>query len=389
MAVRERLQSQLSLTVILGLAEFARGALTVSLLAHFVTGPLKAPITVVGWALSSHYFLDTVFRSPAGWLVDRLGPSTVLSVGLALEVVALVGVMHTRHWPWVILWVSVLGIGTASHWPSVVTGTNRLSRRGTRAQSMSVIFAAWLLGSGLGPIVINFFLRGFDQTAFAILIGGDALALALTLLVTHPELNPKPVDEPHRWWQSLGLLWPYRTILPGMMIQNMTLGILLPVLEPYVSRVLHLSHGQFAELLAGGGFITVALLWPMGRFTDRLGIRFPLIGGLFMAAGALVGIMVTRHFWALVGLGGVLGLSYAMILPAWNAFLGRMIPAAVEGSLWGLFMTVEGFGMALGPIIGTRLFEWGAWAPFAFSAAVLGMMGIFYWAYPLMPAQRT
>jgi hypothetical protein len=38
--------------------------------------------------------------------------------------------------------------------------------------------------------------------------------------------------------------------------------------------------------------------------------------------------------------------------------------------------------MAVGPIVGTRLFELAVWMPFLFSAAVLLMMGTFYWAFP-------
>lgn len=369
------------LTGALGLTEFSRGALVVALLSNYVTGPLAAPLTVVGWALSAHYLMDTLFRGPSGWIVDRWGSRRVLLAGVSIETVALIGLMNTAHVMWAVFWVGVLGIGTATHWPAVVTGTNRLSEQSSRASSISLVFAAWLAGAGLGPIVINFVMGGRDQHAFALLIFADLLAWALVVSVKSARLVPEP-QAPHPVGQWIQTIWPFRFILPGMFLQNMTLGVMLPILEPYVNRVLHLSHWQFAGLLAAGGAITVLLLWPMGRVTDRMGLRVPLIGGFFVAGAMLPLLGLARHFYQLVVLGGVLGFSYAMILPSWNAFLARLVPKDIEGWHWGVFMTVEGLGMAVGPLVGTRLFEVAVWVPFVFSAVILLAMGFFYWLFP-------
>lgn len=376
-----RVPTKILLTTVLGLAEFSRGALVVTLLANYVTGPLGAPLTVVGWALASHYLMDTVFRGPSGWVVDQVGPAKVLTVGVGIEVAAFVGLMHAHGAVGVVVWVGLLGVGTATHWPAVVTGTNRLSEPHSRASSMSLVFAAWLAGAGMGPMVVNFFLGGTDQRAFFLLVAVDVIAWLLTWTIRHDRLQGQnPAYHPMRQWFTT--LWPFRLILPGMFLQNMTLGLMLPIFEPYVNHVLHLTHWQFAELLVFAGALTVLLLWPMGRITDQLGLRVPLIGGFFLAGVALALLAFTRQFFSVVLLGGILGLAYAMILPSWNAFLGELVPKAIEGWHWGVFMTVEGLGMSVGPLVGTRLYEWAIWAPLVFSATILLMMGTFYWTFP-------
>lgn len=373
--------SQSLLIGILGLAEFSRGTLIVALLSAYVTGPLGAPLTIVGWALSGHYFLDTVFRGPSGWLVDRLGPPRVLRFGVSVEILAFIGAMNTTSPDWLIVFVALLGVGTATHWPSVVTGINRLCNPDRRAAMMGMVFAAWLTGSGLGPVLINFLLGGRDQVAFLVLIGADAMAFLLTWMIHDGRLN-RGSPTVHRIRDWVPALWPFRFVLPGMFVQNMTLGMLLPILQPFTTRVLNLNHWQFAELLLGSGALTVLLLVPMGKLTDRLGLRFPLIGGFFVASFALIGLGLFRHFLLVVLMGGILGLSYAMILPSWNAFLAGMIRKDIEGWLWGVFMTVEGLGMAVGPIVGARLFSAAIWAPFFFAALILVGMGFLYWFFP-------
>lgn len=378
---RVTVTSQLPLITILGLAEFSRGALIVSLLSAYVTGPLGASITIVGWALSSHYFMDTVFRGPSGWLVDRLGVTRILTAGLVIEILAFVGIMNTMSPDWVIVFVALLGVGTATHWPAVVTGINRLTPTERRGSMMGMVFAAWLTGSGIGPVLINFLLGGRDRLAFLVLIAADILAFSISLTVSDSRLqqmikHSSPIRHRFR------VLWPFRFVIPGMFFQNMTLGIMLPILQPFTSRVLHLNHWQFAELLLGSGAFTVLLLVPMGKITDHFGLRVPLVGGFFVAGVSLLGFGLLRHFMELVLIGGILGLSYAMILPSWNAFLAEMIPKDMEGWLWGVFMTVEGFGMAVGPIVGARLFGLAIWAPFVFSSVILLIMGTFYWLFP-------
>ncbi len=374
--------AQILLLIILGLAEFARGALIISLLPAYVTGPLGASLTIVGWALSSHYFLDTVFRGPAGWLVDHIGVPRVLTIGLAIECLSLIGAMNTTSPAMIIVFVALLGVGTATHWPAVVTGTNRMTDPERRASVMGLVFAAWLTGSGLGPVLINFLLGGRDRTAFLVLIAADIIAFAVTIIVSEPRLthiHEQQVTR-HRLWKTL---WNFRWVIPGTFVQNMTLGLMLPILQPFTTRVLHLDHLQFAELLLGSGAFTVILLVPMGKVTDRFGLRVPLVGGFFVAGIALLGIGFFRHFFQLIVFGGILGLSYAMILPSWNAFLAGLIPKEIEGWLWGVFMTIEGLGMSVGPILGTRLFTYRIWLPFVVSAIILLSMGVFYASFPV------
>jgi DHA1 family multidrug resistance protein-like MFS transporter len=377
--------NQWGLIGVLGATEFSRTALIVSLLPAYVTGPLGASLTLVGLAVSVHYLMDTAFRSPAGWLVDRFGPQATLILGVALEITALVLALHAHKAGWLILFMGMMGVGTAAHWPAVVTGTNRLTDPGHRGTVMGAVFAGWLVGSGLGPVIINFVVGtlGSDRLAFWILIAADVAAFLTTWTLTDPTLREVP-PAPHHLppGQGLRVLWPLKAVLPGMFVQTMVLGLLMPLLQPLTHRVLHLSQWEFAGLLLGSGALTVLLLVPMGRLSDRMGLKFPLVGGFWLAGASLLGLATIRSFWPLVVVGGLLGLAYALILPAWNAFLARLIPPDQEGFLWGIFMTVEGLGMTVGPVVGTHLFEASVKAPFVLAAGVLGVMGGFYLLYP-------
>jgi MFS family permease len=51
----------------------------------------------------------------------------------------------------------------------------------------------------------------------------------------------------------------------------------------------------------------------------------------------------------------LLGLSYAAVLPAWNALLAAYVPPGQKGLGWGVFSTVDGLGGVIGPYVGGML----------------------------------
>lgn len=68
----------------------------------------------------------------------------------------------------------------------------------------------------------------------------------------------------------------------------------------------------------------------------------------------------------------LVGISYALILPAWNAFLAKQVPKGERGTVWGLFLTLQGSGMVAGPVLSGRLWDHvGHGVPFLASAIVM------------------
>ncbi len=170
-----------------------------------------------------------------------------------------------------------------------------------------------------------------------------------------------------------------RALFPGMFVQTLAIGILIPVLTPYARVVLGVSpQMQSVAMLTVGG-ATVILLPVMGKLIDRVGARPFLSGGFLLTAVALVLFTLQTSVWPAIGFMVLLGFSYAMILPSWNSVLDRAIDREKRGAMWGVFMTVEGLGTAAGPYIGGRLWQTvGPQAPFLLSASVVGVMGLVY-----------
>ena len=61
------------LLIIMYLVEFVKGALLVSILPVYMGEVLGLSVYAIGWALALQYIGDNAFRSPLGWIIDRIG----------------------------------------------------------------------------------------------------------------------------------------------------------------------------------------------------------------------------------------------------------------------------------------------------------------------------
>lgn len=397
--------------------EFIRESLFFTLLPSFLTN-LHYNTAVLGYIITANLLADNGFKSAAGWLVDRRGPWPVLIGGSLVVFTGIVMIMNFHHNFWLLMAAAILiGIGVSPTWPAAISGSIQTMGEEKRATMISIISVVWMGGGGLGPVLTGFlidpkmrlWLHKYNlpmisayRSSFMILLGIAIWAIVVAVLglfnwrrVPHVQMalaEQANVPAWDRLKEAFSRLWRVKGLIPGMLIQTLALGMLVPNLLPYATQVLGLSEAQYSLLLLTGGAVVIAFMIPVGHLADRMGTRGFLVSGFLVAAGAL--FVMTRYgnahnIWFIVAF---VGLSYALIQPAWNALLAGAIPPEQRGVLMGLFMAVEGFGFAIGPAVGGALGSMsgrlgllgrmGAGLPFYVSSFFLVLMAFVYLFYP-------
>jgi len=175
-------------------------------------------------------------------------------------------------------------------------------------------------------------------------------------------------------------LRPLRLILFGMFIQTMNVGLTMPCFREYAMAELKLGEWGVTKLLLLGGGFTVLLLIPFGHIGDRQGPRRLLLTGLVVSAAALVMLPLFRSLWLVAGAVSLLGVGYALVVPAWNNIVIRHIAEHERALMLSAFMAMELVGMSVGAPLGGALWDnWGRAAPFLFSGTALGLLALLYW----------
>ncbi|WP_019636099.1 MFS transporter [Paenibacillus fonticola] len=386
------------LWIIMFLVEFVKGALIVSILPVYMGDVLKLSAFAIGLSFSLQYIGDNVFRSPAGWFIERVGFRMTMLIGLLITFFAVLLIAMTDKMGFIVLGCALIGMGTAPLWPCVLMGISSVTRENNNfGTAMGVIQISSLGGTGTGPVVINFFVDGSYRPVFWFLLALMGVVVIVSMFLpgkakSNAYASPAAPDsgEASLWEGGLrGVLSNVkrsvqhirdnlhvsRLLFPALFLQTFSIGLLTPVITLFVRSELNLSPEAFSALLVTGGGITVIGLIPIGKLVDRFGTRWFLHIGFAMAAVSIGLFAVTRTIpmiWIIVIF---IGISYACILPTWDTMISHLLPEGEKGTVWGLFLTIQGSGMVVGPIVSGKMWDMlGPSAPFMASAIVMAVL---------------
>lgn len=368
------------LSSMLFLIEFVRSALLISFLPAYAVNHLGISLTAVGLAVSIHYMADTVVKVAAGYLLDRFSSRLMLHLSFAASLAGLWAVFF-GHAPWLLVVGAILlGIGASPVWLICLSSI----REQGRGYQMGAIYTVWLTSLGAGPIALNFVLDRGYVLSFWLLTGllavGWIVAL-FTRLEAVPLLPSVPLKAQLK--QLTGRLALMKPLVPGMVLQTAAAGLLVPVLPTFATNRLGLDYSGYSLVLIVGGVVTAAGLIPMGRLSDKWGHRRFLVAGFFGLAAALIMLLSSSGLPSAMLLASVLGLSYAVVLPSWNAVLSTFVPSEQKGTGWGVLSSIEGIGVMIGPMLGGWMAgQFNETVTVAVSAFLLAAIALFYLLVP-------
>ena len=368
-------------SVILLFVEFVRGAVVISFMPIYGEKALGLSLDIIGVAITAHYLTDTVLKIAIGWLLDRFSARTIVHVGLLLSLAGVV-LFQYADMPWLFIAATALfGVGVSPIWIVCLTKVADENR----ATQMGYLYTIWFAGIGAGPIVCNLLIDYSPPATYWLLVALSVLAWLLSLFISNRQ-ERTVLTIP--WAQQVAMLKDklkqMRLLLPGMILQTTGAGMLVPILPSFAEKELGIDPTQYSLILMAGGACTVLGLMPMGRLSDRIGgKKWFLVGGFCMFALTLGLLAATPPLWECILLAVVLGLSYAAVLPAWNALLASYVPPQQQGLGWGIFSTVEGIGVMIGPVAGGVIALYRSEADVVWISALLfGFIGLFYLLFP-------
>ncbi|TMJ01082.1 MAG: MFS transporter [Alphaproteobacteria bacterium] len=320
--------------------------------------------TELGFALTAFNVTTALCQTPAGFLVDRIGPRSVLISGLVLGAACLAIVGSIPSFWLLVAMFAIFGVANGVYHPADYAVLSQLVSKERASQAFSVHIFAGFLGTAVAPasMLILQGLLGWQGAFVAASLMGLLVAVALMIqpaaLFQAPPRPARPAsektDEKGGW--SLLLSAPILlNLLFFVMITFSTTGV-----QNYSVVALGEAYGT-----------------PLGVANTALTANL-MLSALGVLAGGLLAARVTRHEWvaafsfagiavtaALIGAAD-LGIVMLMFVMSLNGFVNGlmqpsrdMIVRAVTPE--GQFGKVFGFvttGFNIGGIIAPLLFGW-------------------------------
>jgi len=330
-----------------------------------IFGPVREAFGVsyieIGIALTAYNVISAALQTPAGFLVDRIGPRLMLTGGLLLAAAALlVAALLPHYWIFVVAY-AFLGLANTVYHPadySILSATIDEKRIG---KAFSIHNFAGFFGSGVTPAMVLAIAAVWGWQGAFLAAAGLAIVSALLLIVA-------------------GGILPRRVRLPKNALPGAKVGLELLLSGPVLRNLLFFV----CIAMANGGIQTFSVV-AMGALhgTPASVANMGLSGFLlFSAAGVLVGGIIAdrtpHHEWvAAVGfaftsamaillgwvdmpsailifvmsLGGLLN---GIIQPSRDMMVRAVTPVGSFGKVFGFVST----GFNLGGMVAPLLYGW-------------------------------
>jgi MFS family permease len=98
-------------------------------------------------------------------------------------------------------------------------------------------------------------------------------------------------------------------------------------------------------------------LTPAGWLSDRKGERLGIVVGFALIAGAMALFINAGAFIGFAVCFGLFGIGSALIEPAYNSLISKVVPLKLRGIAFGVFSTSIGLISLPAPYIGAMLWE--------------------------------
>lgn len=295
----------------------------------------------------------------AGRWSDRIGRRPVLRLGWLAAVPMVALLLGVHHW-WAIIVANIfLGASQGLAWTMTVTAQLDLVQSSERGLAMGINEGMGYLGVAGATVAAGFLgarghllTRPFLLAAALVIVGG---LMSLTVIQeTHGWVRPVQAA-PTPPSTAMGDLFA-ETTWRNPALSSMTVGGFVNKLADttawgvlplyFASQHVHLLT---ISLLSG----IYGAVWGAGQFgtglwSDRIGRKPLIVGGLSVLGLGLAGMAWLHGPWAWGALAAIMGAGMAMVYPVLNAAVADVAPAQHRGAILGVYRLWRDGGYAVG-----------------------------------------
>ncbi len=352
----------------------------------------------------------------AGRLADRVGRKPLLLLGWLAALPIPFMIIFASSWWWIVLANVLLGVNQGFAW--TITVTSKIDLVGPRSRGFALGinefsgYAGVSVGGFVGGLLSAIY--GARVAPFIFMLVVALVFLAVSRFSIHETLPYTRVEAASAATQQSGpptdetsaaplpklaaifalTTWGDRTLAAASqagLVEKFTDTLAWGLFPLYfASRGLSLvSVGAIVGVYTG---VWAVLQIYTGHLTDRLGRKWPIAIGMWLAAGgiALVGLSGGLPGW----LGGslLMGVGMALLYPTLLAAVSDVARPRWRGSSLGVYRLWRDSGYALGALlIGVVADHFGLLAGFWFCAAAMAISGLVValLMYETLPSRRV
>ncbi|SDK72759.1 MFS transporter [Lacicoccus qingdaonensis] len=344
--------------IILFMTELVRGMYVLSYLPALPS--IEAiSLTLASIVITVHFVFDAVTNAWLGFIMRKVGARWTMAGTYALMVAAMSMIILSQDFFVLLIASALLGVSVCPIWIFALANVDEA----TRGKDMGFIFFSWLSGLGSGMVVMNFIIGAVGEAAVGVMIGAVVLNILMYLFIPG-KFKVVADDRGSRSGsgkkrlplkETFVILRRHMGNIPGIMLQALGVGMLLPVLPTYITGLLELSFFEYTIFILVIFALVGFSMTVLSRGLDSYSSKFTMViicTGFFVYAVGIIWFSTLQTVWIIFLIVAFIGLCYGVMLPAWNKYLAGTIMNVKKAESWGLISSLQGMGAMIGPVVG-------------------------------------
>ncbi|MFW6066922.1 MAG: MFS transporter [Myxococcota bacterium] len=302
----------------------------------------------------------------AGRFSDRFGRKVVLIAGWLVAAPVPFLLMWAPSWSWVLAANVLLGVSQGLTWSTTVIMKIDLAGPKNRGLAMGLnefagYFAVALAALGTGWIAAR---HGLRPEPFFLGVAFVVIGLALSIFAVREtkghvaaesrlagELPPEGVPTPRQvFWRTSVLDENLSSVSQAGLVNNLNDGMAWG-LFPLLFAAAGMSLGEIGTLAA-----IYPAVWGLGQlftgaWSDRIGRKGLIVGGMWVQAAAIGVIALSERFVGFAAGAVLLGVGTAMVYPTLLAAIGDVAHPTWRASSVGVYRLWRDLGYAVGALL--------------------------------------
>lgn len=332
------------------------GSLVWPFMTIYLRQKLDISLTTVGSLLALSSGMGLLSQFILGPVVDRFGRKVAMMIGLANEVMVMVGFGFANRLGSFALLIALSGLID----PAFRIGLNAMVADIIKPESRPGAYALLRmvanLGVAIGPAVGGFIATRSYFYSFMVAATSAGLFLAI---VTFSIRETKPegaalgrAGEAAGGYGRILRDYPFLTFCGAYSITTMAYAQMMTLLPVYIKEIYAIPESRYGFIMATNAAMVVLFQFAITRVTERYRAAPVLaVGALFTALG--VGSVALGSSFPVFLLSIViLTIGEMIIVPTSVAFVADLAPVTMRGRYMGIYGLTWGVGFGLGPVLG-------------------------------------
>ena len=367
---------------------------------------LGADVAQVGLFFTISMIAPLFFQILGGWLSDAIGRVQAIAFGSLAGLAGYLLFTISPSWGWLIPAMVGLSMATSFVSPSFQAFIAEESSEENRGRVFGLVQGTFLIvgviGAPLGGFLADRY--GFRlMLTIATVLYGVATVIRLFISRRIRQLNGQQAGEARsqvtftHLKQSLlsiaGLIaaggivtWIF--ISDG--VNDVTFNMIGNLFPLFMNNIKGLSMTQIGILGSVSSIASMAFMTLGGLLSDKRGERVGIALGTLLIGAAIFMMLNISLFWLFILAWIIFGIGQALVGPAYNSLISKVIPQKLRGTAFGLFSTSLGLISLPSPYIGAALWDrFGPRTPFYIPLAAMLLMLPIIWIKFKLPGSTN